>query len=532
MKEGDKQPLRLKELLEQEEFGLRLVTRDEGLLDREIVGAHAVDAPHPSRWLDEGWVHLSSGMSLRSEADERALARELVDCQVAALGFTVNLYFEQVPSALVDEANELGLPIFAVPLDVEFKKIIAFIAESRLSREMFTLRRAFSIQRYLTEALQTTEPEGVLVERLAGVLQGSVVVLDATGQAIASRGGLSARRVREEVWKRPAELQRFAMDGWAVVSTPVDVDGELVSWMVVGTHNKRVFDRLAKNVVEVAANLLAVIGMSHRASVAEERAMKGALLQELLGGAFTEPELARMQRRLATYGFAEAGMRHGAIVRPLRDEEDVLSRLERELERIAVARRAPTLMLRQDGQLVILIEVSGDVKGELLQIRRELDPEGIGTVIGHGRVVDGSTSVADSVKDAHLALAARTVDADPVVGVDDLDLVGLSLGLEGIDSLVSRADMLLAPLDESDHLMETLTSYFETGLDVSKTAKRLQLHPNSVRYRLGQVEDMLGVRLSRPSGISNLYLALQLRQLGGPELRDRVTRSRPANAPR
>lgn len=516
MKEGEKQPLRLQELLEQEEFELELVTKDVSLLDREIVGAHAVDAPQPSRWLDEGWIHLSSGMVLRTEEDQRALARELAECRVAALGLTVNLYFSEVPKALVEEADELGLPVFAVPLDVEFKKIIAFISESRLSREMFTLRRAFSIQRYLSEALQTTEPEGVLVERLAAVLQGSVVVLDATGHAIASRGGLSANRVRDEVWERPPAFQRFTMGPWSVVSRPVEVDGEVTYWMVVGTQSKRVFDRLGKNVVEVAGSLLAVIGMGHRAALTEERAMKGALLQELLSDSLAGAEPGRLQRRLATYGFTDGARRYGVIVRPFGDEENVLAHLETEFERITMARRDPALALRQDGRLVVLLEVAKDVKAELARIQEELGGHGFGTVIGHGREVDRTTNVADSVKDAHLALAARSVDAKPVVGVDDLDLVGLSLGLEGIETLVSRADTLLAPLQASDHLMETLTSYFETGLDVTKTAKRLQLHPNSVRYRLGQVEETLAIRLNRPSGISNVYLALQLRQLAPP----------------
>ena len=46
-------------------------------------------------------------------------------------------------------------------------------------------------------------------------------------------------------------------------------------------------------------------------------------------------------------------------------------------------------------------------------------------------------------------------------------------------------------------------------------AKALNLHPNSLRYRLTKIEEILGASLRKPATISNLYLAITLDSLGG-----------------
>jgi purine catabolism regulator len=66
----------------------------------------------------------------------------------------------------------------------------------------------------------------------------------------------------------------------------------------------------------------------------------------------------------------------------------------------------------------------------------------------------------------------------------------------------------VSTLREHPPLHEALVAYFDHDLDVGATAAELHLHPNSLRYRLTRVEQLLGCSLKRPATIAELHIAL------------------------
>ena len=57
-------------------------------------------------------------------------------------------------------------------------------------------------------------------------------------------------------------------------------------------------------------------------------------------------------------------------------------------------------------------------------------------------------------------------------------------------------------------LEEALVAYFAHDLDIVAAAKALHLHPNSIRYRLSRVEQLLGRPLRSPATIAELHIAM------------------------
>ncbi len=64
-------------------------------------------------------------------------------------------------------------------------------------------------------------------------------------------------------------------------------------------------------------------------------------------------------------------------------------------------------------------------------------------------------------------------------------------------------------------LVQTLTVYFETGTNASKTSERLYLHRNSLLYRLERIQELTGLDL-RDHG-SRLVIQLGLLSLSRGE---------------
>ncbi|HHY94418.1 MAG TPA: PucR family transcriptional regulator, partial [Firmicutes bacterium] len=76
---------------------------------------------------------------------------------------------------------------------------------------------------------------------------------------------------------------------------------------------------------------------------------------------------------------------------------------------------------------------------------------------------------------------------------------------------------LLGPLEEqearSPGLIATLFAYFRCQADPHRCARELNVHPNTVRYRLRKVETLCGVSLANQEDRFNLQLALKLRHI-------------------
>jgi hypothetical protein len=125
-----------------------------------------------------------------------------------------------------------------------------------------------------------------------------------------------------------------------------------------------------------------------------------------------------------------------------------------------------------------------------------------------------------------LALARRGViraegGADGAPGIawceDHLPTLVL-LADEDLAAALSR--QALAPLrglrpDQADRLALTLLAWMESADDANAAARRLHVHPQTIRYRLRQVSDLFGDALGDPDTRFQLLLALRARLLLG-----------------
>jgi hypothetical protein len=77
---------------------------------------------------------------------------------------------------------------------------------------------------------------------------------------------------------------------------------------------------------------------------------------------------------------------------------------------------------------------------------------------------------------------------------------------------------VLAPLrrlrpEQADRLAATLLAWLESADDASAAARRLHVHPQTIRYRLRQLAGLFGDALTDPDARFRLLLALRARQL-------------------
>jgi purine catabolism regulator len=504
-------PFLLADVLEHHELQLELLTGPAETRSRRVSGVHSIEIEHPARWLAPDWVMLTTGVRLKGRPQEqRALIAELDERGVTALGFARDIVFKEVPPTLLDAARERAFPVFAVPLETPFREIVTFVHGSLVSSEMRALQRLSSMQRYLIDALHAPDPRTTVVERLATVLDASVAILGPHGEVEQAVGGLPAGldEVLGDPASGPREVQRGA---WHLVATPVTPDGAPEGghrWIVAASRSSTLVSRVTRPAVAAAAPLVAAIGRLEDAVRRQDRAVRSALLEELLRPEDRDPKV--LSARAATLGLDLDGPHQVVVVAwtdgaPPSDAER--RRAVRALEQRLAPAEAQCLSCVERASLILLLpRVDGRAEAAL-RAALEDDPA---IVCGIGRVFRGVTGVAESYADAHVAYELAVGRGTRLQRYDELDLPTLLVGQVPVERIAPVLEQVLGVLHARPSLREALEAYFAHHLDVTAAAEALHLHPNSLRYRLARLSDALGRPIRAPETITTLHLALEM----------------------
>lgn len=120
--------------------------------------------------------------------------------------------------------------------------------------------------------------------------------------------------------------------------------------------------------------------------------------------------------------------------------------------------------------------------------------------------------VPEMLRSADVALGAA--DPGAFVYVDAMRPVAWAAA-----RMSSRFDQLiiqryLDQISRNPDSWTTLTTFIDCGANIAEAARRLQIHENTVRYRLAQIENILGSRLGDPRAMADIVIALECRRLG------------------
>ena len=158
-------------------------------------------------------------------------------------------------------------------------------------------------------------------------------------------------------------------------------------------------------------------------------------------------------------------------------------------------------------------DMNQDLSRRLQQARRDAANQGLDAILGAD--IDANTFTVDDP--AYLGGQLRLV---AVNGSHELcTFAGDPLARA---TLINR---IYKPLQaHSTDLLATLWSYLDNGRSLEATARELFVHPNTVRYRLKRVSDVIGWDATGPREALILQTALIIGSIGTEVTRRRAVR--------
>jgi len=412
--------------------------------------------------------------------------------------------------------------------------VVASVARSSQNVEEAVSRRLGALQRSLSLALADPAPVPALLVRLKRVCNATAALIDRHGDLVRATGPVPRTLLFDEISSTKADTQTLDIDGWrglaARIADPSSPD-EHTGWLVVTSRRPDFPDVYATSAVHVAASL---VEANQRMGVLvrkQERAVRAAVLEQALA-LRRERHDAELAARVAGLGITfdmEVRVVVAVFARSPRSDrrQQTSDSLMDALSQMLSAAGHPSLITARGNGATFLVQCSVAALQRLL-VGRESELPAL--QIGIGRPVTAVGGVADSYNDAQLAIRTlrRVAQAQSLMAYEDFDFATRLFADVGLERMVAWAEDFLRPLADRENLLAGLRSYFENDQNINVAAESLNIHHNSLRYRLTKVEELLTINLKQPAAVSSVFLALTAIDLTRqPEaLKPRASRSR------
>ncbi|MFI6867398.1 PucR family transcriptional regulator [Nocardia sp. NPDC050406] len=483
--------MRVRDILDAPPLRMGLLHGDAAALERAVARICVTDMPDPRPFVTAGALVCTGLVWRKSAADSERYVGLLARSGAAGVVAGQALH-GFVPEDVVAACARHDLPLLSAPQSVPFSRIIEYRADQAAESRWQRVRSGLLRQRRLLAAVAEGSDIADLLGEVAAESGFSAWLLTATGAMVAGTDPLSEEeidRVLGTALTAP-RLPAVAAGGITVLPVCDRVGDRMTAWyLVIRT------DAEDRKGARTAASDLAAVAELYRARHLERLRFGWELADrspELVTEPATEPAVALVCEVLESHGITVESVR------------------------IALHDALPGIVTGMGGEGRLVGAVPGTESAVAQVLRRGLGRSspllgGAGIGVGLSARRDGE---ALSGAFASAAAVAQANPAEVRVRIADIDsAAGLFTAIP--DQLQRRfAERVLGPVVEYDRrtnagLVHTLEVFLGCEGSWRQAAERMHVHLNTVRYRIGRVEELTGRDLGRLDDRLDLYLAVR-----------------------
>ncbi|MFC7359331.1 PucR family transcriptional regulator [Nocardioides astragali] len=428
------------------------------------------------------------------------------------------------PAALREIA---GSHVIIEAAEVDPAEIVLLFAGARTLGNDTATRRLTALQRSLTQVLGEEDPLVALLHRLKSTCNATAALVDKHGRTVHATGPLPLSSLFQAISHTAAETQLIDVDGWTGVADRIHDAGHqggYFGWLVVTARRDGFPNAYDSSAVHVAASLVEASQRMSAVTRQQERAVRAAVLEEALA-LVPMPAAPELSGRVASLGLSWTEEMRAVVVRVVRQGaagrakpalKEATDLMTSSLEDAAV----PHLVSKRKRFTVLLVQASPAALRRAIVSTSNTMPS---VLVGVGRQVASIEDVATSFHDAQLAVQTlrRAGRRTGLMSYEDFDFATRLFSDVGSARMTRWAREFLGPLENREPLLEGLRQFFQHGQNMNAAADALNIHHNSLRYRLAKVEELLEVNLRDPAAVASVFLAmaaLELEQVSAPDL--------------
>ena len=527
-----------------------------GGLDRIVTSMNVmVETPDIVKWVSPGDLLVTTAYSIRDDVKRLASLVPVLNAHgVVGLGIKPKEFIPEMPREVIEAANALSFPIFEIPAELSFSKIITPVLTTILNNQAQVLMDIYDLQKSLTATMLSGGNLQAITQTLHNRYGNSVAIYN----EFFSSYVISAAFSRRDVIYRQMEncvrgsgmndlaadfsntlsrRERCMVDGkeCTKITVPIYSDKKLYGYIFMWEDNREITS-VDLAVIEASTSLIA-LDMIKKISIFEmENNHKVSFLDDLL----VNDDLSQ-RRALANaeyFDFDIEAVHQVAVVQVCNTNNSLSlsngalykmnNSIVRVLRRLSRNAACKLLFVNKCDNIVLVFENklrSTDLcKQEVTQFMETLCGALRGDsllefiCIGVGRAYREAADLWKSLAEAKRAASCGPIDREHALCYEDLGVYRF-LSYENLQpELLSFYTETLKVLVDYDRehdseLVHTLSLYFKCNGNLKRLAEELGVHYNTVAYRIQRIKELAGVSFDNSDQLLNLQIALKIHEI-------------------
>jgi PucR family transcriptional regulator, purine catabolism regulatory protein len=517
-------------------LGTTLITGDA---DVNITWAVTVRAQPPAFPDIYGGELALVSMDLVRSYDNRITLSEVVQ-SLAEVGVKAVAVEGEIAKFSVNISSERNICLLSLPENSSLPTIERAVNKLILNQSAQLTERAMEIQRQLTRLVAENRDMNTLLHVIARATAKPIVVHDDAGVLMeqvypnVGKRNMMGRSVVQSMpygaFQKWLEKDAPTMQG-SIVSSPIGyttvlkVEKRVAGYLSIVEKAEDIddFDRL---VLTYGADVCAMELAKNRAIASAVEQARGDWIQMWLSGSPTDDDL--LSTRAQQAGFDPQSNYVVSVFRAITGAGQALP-LESLISLVRddmVRRQIPGAVGQYVDVIVALYPL--DINTDLKRIRTQIDelrsqlatrtPSGL-VAAGISRLSISLSSLREAYREAKdsVSIAYELGDKEKTTFYGDLKLYQLLLGVKDRSLVHMRRfhTEILAPLVEHDNrkqsdLIRTLEGFFQANGNLAKAAENLDVHRNTLVYRLERIAELTDLDLDDADNRLILHLALKI----------------------
>ncbi|TBL69360.1 PucR family transcriptional regulator [Paenibacillus thalictri] len=525
-------------------------------LDRQIEYITVMEVPDVIRWLKGNDLLLTSLYPIKDDKEAIGrLVQQLNEVGSSALAIKTHRYVEEIPEAIIEAGNRLGLPIIEIENEVSYLDIMTPLMEIMLKKSDPDKQQMESFFQWISELAMSGKGIPALIEAVQQMTDNLVTVgseipsLERLGKGrnISPLNRAQKRELKSA--KRSIRMERMFDDRMTpCIVTPLMLNDELYG-DVTCWQTKREFRELDFQVLNRTVLLMALEFQKAITKADVEQTFKDDFLSDVLLGHVQDKMEALEKGKMfgwdltknyqilsiayTTQGGETENRDHEALW--VQEQRRKLLRKVNDIFRFGVHK---VIVAIRKELIVVLYPREDEVdkrefpltsdpqKGPVMHlaesIRQQLgnEFEELLFTIGIGRFYQGFDGIHKGYMESSKAikLGRPALGQKGCIHYEDLGIFRILSQFNDwkeLESLYAETVGKLADYDWSNNanLVATLAEYFANNCALSETAEKLFVHVNTMKYRLQKIEQLTGCSVHDAEKRLLLHVGLKIHQI-------------------
>lgn len=547
----------------------RIITGKDFENERYIQWISVIEMP-VENFVRKNEVVLTTAIGCNNDVETlKTFVQDVIDSEASALLIATGRHIFDIPKEVIDLAEKHNFMIIELPWELRFSRIIEKVMKEINDIHYKEREKSEKVQQELLKLiLKETDLNHItkFIQRLIGC---SIIITDRSGsiQEISSHTqsfikewknyvlqGILPLRKETYIETHDPMFQKFQMveiKDQTILQLPVlQVLGDAQGYIFVLLPRKTSVDsyltQYRVNVLEHSATTIA-LWLSRKNAVEDTKMrLRSDFVQELAKGEFVSSDQASSRAKLLGYniklpyvsivGYPE---NLEVLFRKRKQDDDsfehwlenMIRYIEEEIYYAAQSLKREVMMTYQGEQLLIFLEIPSKTENENATNFLDLVERRLGNLLpeviiswGIGNYSEDFNGFAESYQHANVALniGRRKKGTGNRMMYEKTRVDRVLLNLAQNNEMKEVIMSTIEPLVQYDNqrnmdLIETFSVYNQFQGNVSQTARSMNLHRQSLLYRLRKIESLTGLSLIDPEDLFLLDLSIKTWKLGVTE---------------